>query len=241
MIHKTDAAPGHKLSMIEGIIWDLDNTLYRLDALLIDIFNEAMARAVLAHGLDMAYHDAVKLARRSFDETGYSGRYFVQRHGIDPRTLHIDFHGHIDEKVIKSNAEVKELFESLDLRHALITHGARDWAMRVLLHLELKRWFPSEHIFALEDYNFKRKSESPDSFVRAIEALQLPPERLLFADDTADNLRIPYELGMTTVFIHHGQLPEKAPPWVHLALKNAGDVLKSVKAHRGEGRTRTPP
>ena len=225
-----------RLAAVQGIIWDLDNTLYRFDDALIDTFNVAVGHAVIAAGVKMTHDEAVKLAKKSYLETGYSGRYFVQNHDVDARRLHFDFHTHVDEKIIETSVDMQALFGAVDLKHALVTHGARDWALRVLKHLGLSPWFPPEHVFGLEDYGFRRKSEGADSFVKAIEALQLPPEQLLFVEDTPENLRIPYELGIGTVLIHHGTPPPDPPPHVDMLCLNSLEVLEKIAAVKRGGR-----
>jgi len=70
-----------RLRGLTGMLWDLDNTLYRLDELLSDSFNIAISRAALDAGLPLSFEDAVAMARTSYEKTGYSGRYFVEQYG----------------------------------------------------------------------------------------------------------------------------------------------------------------
>jgi pyrimidine 5'-nucleotidase len=221
-----------RLSQARGIIWDLDNTLYRLNDALAQAFHFAVARAALEGGVKMQLEEAAKIAQKSFADFGYSGRVFVRDHGIDDVWLHHKFHHYINETVIEKSAELVDLFAQSDLRHALITHGSGHWARRVLLHLGLKDYFPDDAILALEDYGFQKKSDSPASFIRALDALKLEPEQVLFVEDTAKNLAIAYELGLTTVLLHYDSKPNPMPPYVHFDCDNAMTLLRQIAQHK---------
>jgi putative hydrolase of the HAD superfamily len=219
-----------RLLQTRGIIWDLDNTLYRLNEALSHSFNHAIARAVREAGIDKPLEEIVVLAEKSFAAYGYSGRVFVQEFGIDREYLHYTAHGYIDQTVIEASRHTVELFEKLPVEHMLITHGSKLWARRVLEHIGLQRWFPEERMLAYEDYNFESKAESPLSFRRALEALSLPASDVVFVEDTMRNLRVPHALGMGTVLLHHGQEPEKAEAFVDHLCNNANDLLEALYA-----------
>lgn len=219
-----------RLPRVRGIVWDLDNTLYRLNEALTRSFNLAIARAVIEAGVKLDLETAVAMAHKSFEDHAYSGRVFIQEYGVDREALHYKAHGLIDETVIEASLETIRFFEKLPLEHMLITHGAKSWARKVLHHLGLERWFPEERMLAYEDYNFERKSDSPRSFRTAIETLKLPASDLLFIEDTMPNLRIAHELGMGTVLLHHGQPPAKIDSFVDHACNNANEVLEALYA-----------
>ena len=218
-----------KLETARGIIWDLDNTLYRLDEAMADAFHLAVARAVTQDGgVALDLDEAFRMARKSFAEHGYSGKVFVRNYGIDDEWLHHQFHSYVDEKLIARSMETADLFGRLDLRHAIITHGSGRWARRVLGHLGLSGFFEEGGILALEDYGFQKKSESAVSFIRALDHLELGPEQTIFIEDTPKNLAIPYELGMSTVLVHYGRRPDPLPPFVDADYDNALEFLQHM-------------
>ena len=223
MVTKSSAPPD--LRHIRGIIWDLDNTLYRFDDALIEAFHIAMARAALDNGLVMDLHTAVALARRSFAEHGQSSKIFTNDYGISFAAIHHGFHHHINEKLITACNDTHAQFERLDMRHVLITHASKEWALRVLQHIGLAPWFPPERVFGLECHDFKRKDSSRAPFESALKALGLKAANVMMVEDTLQNLRIPHEMGMTTVFLHHGQEPENIPPFAQLSCANAIEIL----------------
>ncbi len=153
-----------KLQTIEGIVWDLDNTLYRLEDAVKHAFHHAIAHAAIDAGVELSLEEAVRLANQSFADHGYSGRVFVKDFGIDDVWLHHRFHDHLDETIIGKNAELDELFYKTGLRHGLITHGSGKWARKVLTRLGLREWFPEDCILALEDYGFEKKPKALPRF-----------------------------------------------------------------------------
>lgn len=229
--HRRDIA--ERLAGIRGIVWDLDNTLYRLDDMIEEAFNIAFARAAVESGVPLTLEKAIELSRKSWLEHGYSGHVFVRDFGLKPEDLHHHYHGFMDETVIKKSLEVKLFFESLPLNHVLVTHSHRSWALRVLRHLDLQDWFPEERVLGLEDYDFRHKHACRTCFDKALGLLGLEPHEALMAEDTLPNLKIPHELGMATAFIHHGRKPEATPEFVHLSCNSTLDLLKCLSDSRG--------
>lgn len=229
--HKESITVSEKVDFpdIRGIIWDLDNTLYRLDEAIIHAFNLSIAKIAREEGVDASMEEVIDMAIRSFEETGYSGTVFIRDHNIDQELLHYNFHKGIDEKVIEKSLETKDLFTDINLSHVLVTHGAYDWAHRVLSHLELLKFFPNNHILALEHYDFERKYESRKGFSMALDRLRLLPEDTLMVEDSMGNLRIPHEMGIKTVYIHHGRIPKDVPEYVDYCFNNVPEMLQGIK------------
>lgn len=223
---KSSAPPD--LRHIRGVIWDLDNTLYRFDTALIDAFHISMARAALDNGLVMDLHTAVDIARRSFAEHGQSSLIFTRDYGISFAAIHHGFHHHIDEKMIAACENTRAQFERLDIRHALITHASKEWARRVLHHIGLDSWFPEDRVFGLECHDFKRKNDSRVPFESALSVLGLRAAEAMMVEDTLQNLRIPHEMGITTAFLHHGREPEELPEFVKMSFSNSLEILENL-------------
>lgn len=224
-----------RLRGLTGMLWDLDNTLYRLDELLSDTFNMAIARAAIDAGLPLSYEDAVAMARTSYEKTGYSGRYFIEQYGLERNALHFAFHSHLDEKVINASRELQQQLDRAPLCHGLITHGARDWAMRVLAHIGLRKHFPDDRVFALEDMGYEKKHESPRPFIAGLAALNMDPARVVMMEDLAENLAIPHRMGMGTVWLHHGRVPDVVLSHVDFTCANAVEFMDYFESVRAGG------
>jgi putative hydrolase of the HAD superfamily len=103
------------MDSIQGIIWDLDNTLYRLDEALEHSFNLAIAKSAIALGVPLTLEQASEMAHRSFIEYGFSGKVFIDRYDISYEKLHFDFHKYLDESVVEGSIKTRNLFRDLNL------------------------------------------------------------------------------------------------------------------------------
>ena len=110
---------------LKGILWDLDNTLYKSEDDLHRAFDRAIAQAAIENGARVTFDEAIRLSGKSFIDHGYGGRVFVDTMGIDPRALHFSIHRLIDEKTIIRSDGLIDQMQSLSLHHVIVTHGAR--------------------------------------------------------------------------------------------------------------------
>jgi len=85
---------------IKGVIWDLDNTLYRFTDQFKEQCNRVAAKAAQSQGIDLSYDDTLKLAQKSETDHGYSIHLYVTHHGFTYDSLHVPFHDNIDETTI---------------------------------------------------------------------------------------------------------------------------------------------
>lgn len=220
--------PVSSLDSIEGVIWDLDNTLYRFEGDFEELCHVAAAKAVVKGGLQMTHEEALSLCLKSYDQYGHSYRLFIEEYGIKQEIIHYDFHEFIDEKLLRKEAELISLFEKSSLGHVLVTHASREWAGRALRHIGLKEFFPDEKIIPAEDTNFMRKSESKIPFENALALLEIQKEKVVVVEDIAENLRIPYQMGLATVLVHYGRPPSPMPEHVRMDYNNALTFMKDV-------------
>lgn len=225
----------NRFAALEGVIWDLDNTLYRFEGDFEQLCHVAAARAAIRNGLGMSEEEALSLCLQSYEEYGHSYRLFIERYQIDQRRIHFDFHSLIDEKLIRKSLELVDLFESIKIRHALVTHASAEWAARALRHIGLKKFFPDELIIPAEATNFMRKSESRVPFAQALGRLGLGSDKIAVVEDIAPNLRIPHEMRLLTVLVHYGQKPENLPDYVDYDCNNAAMFLDTLRAYRASG------
>lgn len=211
-----------RLLDIKGILWDLDNTLYPLTADFADHFNHRMADVARECGVEVPHPELVALAEKSLQQHGYSGRVFIERFGLDRVALHYRIHEIVDETILERTTGLIEQFEQVPLDHAIVTHGSFDWALRVLEHIGLGRWFPRHRIHALETFDFHRKSESRRPFIEGLASLNLSEKNVVMVEDTLHNLKVPYEMGLLTVLVTQGQPPPRdLPGYVDIVCEDA--------------------
>ncbi len=221
-----------RLQNLKGILWDLDNTLYQETAALHDAFDAAIAQAAIEHGAQLSITEAMAAAKRSFLDHGYGGRVFIETMGIDAHKLHFSLHPLVDEKIIIAHDGLVGDIQSLSLHHVVVTHGARDWALRMLEHLGLMPLFPHERIHALEDFNFHKKGMSRVPFETGLASMGLKPEEVIMIEDQERNLRIPHEMGMGTVLLDYGKRGHRAAEFVDLVCHDVHDFIRHVKQAR---------
>ena len=213
---------------IKGVIWDLDNTLYRFDEGFEKACHIAAAKAAIKGGLDKDFEQAFEMSLKSYELYGHSCQLFTVEYQIDSKILHHDYHEFINEKIIEKSLEVVSLFEQTSLSHALVTHASMGWASRMLEHLGLKKFFDDERIFAAETVDFNKKSQSEIPFNIAVEALGIERSSIIVVEDLAENLKIPSDMGIKTALVHYGQRPHPMPSFIDFDCANASEFLKNV-------------
>ncbi|HPF78359.1 MAG TPA: HAD hydrolase-like protein [Alphaproteobacteria bacterium] len=209
-------------SRIHGVVWDLDNTLYRFTDAFYKSCTEAAAQAALEMGIKLSYEDTLKLAERSEQEYGYSMHGYVTDHGLTYASLHFPFHQRIDETVIDPIEGVEKALRRIKMPQVILTNASRCWAQRVLKFTGLDQMFPDDKIVPMEDVNFEPKARSTKGFRKAAKILGIPPENLLMVDDLDRNLAMAYEVGLQTAYIHHGDPMQELPDFIDEQFK---DVL----------------
>lgn len=221
-----------RLKNLKGILWDLDNTLYKSEDVMHRAFDKAIAEAAIKNGAAVSMEEAMRLSSKSFIDHGYGGRVFIETMGVDPTALHFSIHGLVDEKIIIEHQGLIDTMQSLSLHHVIVTHGARDWAVRVLRHIGLLSLFSDDRIHALEDFDFQKKGSSPVPFERGLASLGLKPEDVIMVEDQERNLRIPHSMGMGTVLLNHGVKGPDEARYVDLVCRDAVELLGLIKEAR---------
>lgn len=195
------------LSHIKGVIWDLDNTLYRYDDAFIRACNIAAANQAIAMGLDLPFDQALTMATESEKIFGSSFRLFADR-GLQYRDFHFPYHDAVDTTAVARNRDIKTALDSLSLPMVILTNASRGWARRTVAHIELDHIFDDAKIIALEDVDFKAKAHYPNGFERALSLLGTEASKTLMVEDLARNLPVAKRLGLTTALVHHTQRPD---------------------------------
>lgn len=218
-----------RLESVSSIVWDLDNTLYPESELLHQAFDDAIARAAILSGAAVSMDDAVRLSKQSYIDHAYGGRIFIEQYGVDPRDLHFNIHPLVNETIISGYDVLPGLFDALNMPHALVTHGSREWALRVLKHIGLHDRFPDHTVHALEDFDFEKKHMSRRPFEQALKAISHQASLSMMVEDQARNLVLPRDMGMVTVLVTHGRKLDDVPSHIDLVIDNAVELLGILK------------
>lgn len=217
------------LSHIDGILWDLDGTLYRYDQVFIEACNIASAHTAIHLGLQLSFDEALALARTSFEKFGSSSHYFCKDHGIAYHDFHAPYHDRIDESIIAKNDEMIASLELLDMPMAILTNASRPWVKRILAHTGMDHLFTDKTIIALEDVDYKPKAAARDGFDMGLAAINRPAAQTLMVEDLPRNLIHAKQMGLTTALVHHGQVPEDHLPLVDHQFQTTLDLVRALK------------
>ena len=218
-----------RLKDIQGIIWDLDGTLYRFDELFKDACNRAAAQAASTILARYTYEEAYVRTVQSEIDHGFSLRWFHDETGLPFEDMHFLYHDSVDEKVIARNDEMADALRALHLPSVILTNASRGWVTRILKHLGMDDLFDENLILALEDADFVPKGRGTTGFERALSILNIDPANVLMVEDLPKNLEVAKSTGMKTALVHHGQLTEK-PAHVDYLYANTLDLVRDLTA-----------
>ena len=217
------------LQNIKGVIWDLDDTLYRVTPALQQSMRESVARAVVKMGYDISYEDALALAEESQAKHRMTVKLLVDEFGIQKSDLHGPFHAEMDHTITEICADLPAAFENTPhLDHVLMTHATRDWALRMLDRMGVAEFFEDHAILGLEDVDFHHKHESDVVTLRSLDILGTDPHNTAFIEDRDYNLKIPHKLGLTTILMDHPSQPKELPAHVDFRFDRAASFLKEL-------------
>jgi putative hydrolase of the HAD superfamily len=198
-----------RLSEVDTWIFDLDNTLYHPDARLFEQIEARMTEFV-SRRLWVDAAEARRVSDEYWAQHGATLTGMMQHNGMPPEPF-LAFTHDIDVSELKQNAELRSAIQRLPGRKVIYTNGSRRHALRVTERLGLRDLFDA--FYAIEDGAFAPKPTA-NGFARVIRMDGMKPERAAMIEDDVRNLRIPKELGMTTVWLTHGRDVAETPAYV---------------------------
>lgn len=218
-------------SSIRGIIWDLDNTLYRFDAVFEEACNRAAAKTICDMVEGLSFEDSFAAAEESYNTHGYSGKALIARYNLAYSDYHFPYHEAIDETILQKNDAMLRALAALGRPQVIVTNASRHWAQRVLVHLGMKEFFPDTHIIALEDSDFEAKAYSPRPFSMAQDIIGCMPQHILVVEDTVRNLSVPKDMGFHTALIHHGRVPKERHAFIDMEYPDTLALLENLNVY----------
>merc|ERR1712136_349593 len=94
-------------------------------------------------------------------------------------------------------------FHDAKLKLICFTNSPRRYALRCLEFLGLRRFFPEDHVFAVEDVLPACKPQAV-AFEQVLRSVGTVPERTVMFEDSMKNVRACAALGIRTVLIDEG-------------------------------------
>lgn len=180
-------------------IFDLDNTLYPVEARLFAQIEQRMQAYVeRIAGVDPA--EAAHLRDHWWRTHGTTLAGLMAEHGIDPLPYLADVHD-IDFGVLRPDPVLAAAIAALPGRKIVHTNADAAYAAQVLRHRGLTGF---ESVWGIEETGFLPKPDRR-AYAALIDAHGIDPESAAFFEDDPRNLEVPHALGMRTVLVGAGR------------------------------------
>ena len=212
----------------KNIIWDLDNTLYRITPEFADILDEATAIAAIEDlGVPLDFETAKAKVKESYRIYRDGGEIFVKEYGIDPRDIFLAYHKRKPVEPIVPYDNLLEKLEALPCEQYIFSTSTREICEKILKHIGLYDFFKGR-FYSVEDFDSYKKNESSEVYKQLCRRIKVDPKDCIFVDDSYSNLEFPKEIGMTTVRIFYKENAAKGLEYIDAAFRGINGFLDEV-------------
>ena len=209
----------------KAIIWDLDNTLYRITPEFGDILDSVMARVCVEQlGVDLDFETAKAKVKESFAQYRDGGEIFYRDYGVDVKEFYNAYHNNVPYEMIVPYEGLAERLRQLPLEQYVFTYSSHSLAEKILKHLGLYDIFKGR-FYSVEDFNHTKKNESAGVYLQLCDKIGAAPEDCIFVDDSYSNLIYPKEIGMTTVRLYYRENSAKGKDYIDAAYNGINKFL----------------
>lgn len=217
----------------KNVIWDLDNTLYRITPEFAEMLDEATAIAAVEDlGLDMDLPTAKEKVTQSYKLYRDGGEIFVRDYGVSPKDMFDTYHKRKPIHPIIPYENLRERLENIPAEQYIFSTSSRDVCEKILKHIGLYEIFEGR-FYSVEDFGVFKKNENAEVYYHLCEKINVLPEDCIFVDDSYSNLEFAKETGMLTVRIYYQNNSSKDKPYIDMAFKGLDgflDYLQSIAA-----------
>lgn len=217
------------------LLCDLDETLYPSRTGLMQAVTERINRYMVEQ-MGFTPEDTQRLRRAYHEQYGTTMRGLIVNYGIDPEGYLAFVHDLPLERYLVPDPTLGEVLASIPLRKVVFTNASREHAEGVLGILGVRHHF--ERIIDVRDFQYHSKPD-PLAYRRMLEILATTPEQCVFVEDSLRNLAPARALGMATVWVSDGRLPDpqgSLPADIHIesihALAEAVHILSAWRSGR---------
>ena len=209
----------------KNIIWDLDNTLYRITPEFADMLDEATAVAAIEDlGVNLSFEEAKAKVKESYMIFRDGGEIFVREYGVSPKDMFFAYHKRKPIEPIVPYDNMLEQLEKLPCEQFIFSTSTRDVCEKILKHIGLYDFFKGR-FYSVEDFDTYKKNENADVYLKLCERIKVSPHDCIFVDDSYSNLEFAKEIGMTTVRIYYNQNSAKDKDYIDAAYKGIQSFL----------------
>ncbi len=145
------------------VIWDLDNTLYRITPDFADTLDETMAVALIEDlGVPLSFDECKALVKESYKIYRDGGEYFYHNYNISPKDLSFCYHKRNPVHLIEPYADLASKLKKIPLEQYVFTASNRHASERILRHIGLYDMF-KDRFYSVEDFGVYKKTKTPMS------------------------------------------------------------------------------
>ena len=212
----------------KAIIWDLDNTLYRITPEFGDMLDSVMARVCIEKlGVDLDFDTAKAKVKESYAKYRDGGEIFYRDYGVDVKDLYNAYHDNVPYDMIEPYDGLAERLSQLPLEQFVFTYSSHSLAEKILKKLGLYDIF-NGRFYSVEDFECYKKNENSDVYKKLCNKIGVDPKDCIFVDDSYSNLEFAKEIGMTTIRIYYNQNSAKDKPYIDTAYKGLQSLLDDL-------------
>ncbi|MBR1914892.1 MAG: HAD family hydrolase [Alphaproteobacteria bacterium] len=210
------------------IIWDLDNTLYRITPQIADMLDETMAIALVEDlGVPLNLADCKALVKESYKIYRDGGEYFYQNYGITPKDLSFYYNKRNPVHLIEPYQNLAEKLKKITLEQYVFTASNRATSERILKQIGLYEMF-CDRFYSVEDFGVYKKNENADVYREYCQKIGYLPQECIFVDDSYSNLEFAKEAGMTTIRIYYQNNSAADKPYIDMAFKGVEECVDAL-------------
>jgi len=183
-------------SHVDTWVFDLDNTLYPHH---VNLWQQVDARIrdFVSDWLGVDKDEAFRIQKDYYRRFGTTMRGMMTLHGVKADDF-LTFVHRIDHSPLEPNPAMGAAIERLSGRKLILTNGSQEHAEAVLARLGIGHHF--EAVFDIIAAELEPKP-APQTYTRFLDRHGVDPARAAMFEDLARNLKVPHELGMTTVLV----------------------------------------
>lgn len=178
-------------------IFDLDNTLYPAECNLFAQIDERMGRFI-SDFLDVDRVEARRVQKDYYYRYGTTLNGLMQEHKLDPH-LYLDFVHDIDHSALPKLPGLEAALSRLEGRKFIFTNGSARHGEKVAAALGILDKFDGIFDIAAADFIPKPNKAAYATFLKRH---NVKAEQAVMFEDLHPNLKVPHEMGMTTVLVH---------------------------------------
>ena len=212
------------------VIWDLDNTLYRITPEIADSLDETMAIALVEDlHVPLDLDECKALVKESYRIHRDGGEYFYQNYNISQKDLSFYYNKRNPVHLIEPYQNLHEKLKQILLEQYVFTASNREASTRILKHLGLYEMFKNR-FYSVEDFGVYKKNENADVYHQYCEKIGYKPYECIFVDDSYSNLEFAKLAGMATIRIYYQNNSASDKPYIDAAFKGVEQCIDALIA-----------